>query len=309
MSQKKQTWYEARVCVPDAQAEDAAVWLVDSGLGGVQTIAHENAQTELVIACETSFCLLGDLAPFIANTLLELNIRLSQNEIVVTQESHDDWAHAWKAFFKPLQLSTRLWVVPSWEPTPLLPEGAQTIVINPGMAFGTGQHATTALCVQALERYLSSDPDVSEKTLLDLGCGTGLLAIAGLKMGISEAWAIDNDPDATRNARENVLLNHVSDRMIVSDENFEQCPRVFDVIVANILAHTLIEMSAEVVAHVAADGIIILSGILESQAQDVVDCYLKALTQEHTTPWVHAQTLQEGEWVALVFKTTDSVLG
>lgn len=174
------------------------------------------------------------------------------------------WERAWLAHFKPLHCGGRLWVIPSDQPPP--DPDAINIRLDPGLAFGTGTHPTTALCLQAL----AADPPVGE-TVIDYGCGSGLLAIAALKLGASQVVAIDNDPQALVATRENARRNGLDAGLIVAGP--EHPLPMADRIVANILAGILQELAPKLIAALASGGKITLAGLLDEQAQAVQRAY------------------------------------
>lgn len=178
-----------------------------------------------------------------------------------------DWAESWKSHYKPFRVAPGLWVVPSWcEP----PEPqAINLTIDPGLAFGTGDHPTTALCLEWL-----ATQRLAGACVLDYGCGSGILAIAALKLGAAEAWAVDIDPQALAATRENAERNAVASRLQVLEP--AALPPAFeaDIVVANILAGTLIDLAPTLAAHTRRrGGRLALSGMLADQAEAVRSRY------------------------------------
>jgi ribosomal protein L11 methyltransferase len=194
-----------------------------------------------------------------------------------------DWSTQWKEHFHPLQFG-RLWVVPSWLERPA---GAEHVLwLDPGMAFGTGIHATTALC---LERIVELSP---VDAVLDVGTGTGILAMGALLLGAPRAIGTENDPEALAVAAENAEKNGLAARLELRDERLEDLGERFPLVVANILANTLTELAPLLAAKVAPGGRLLLSGILDHQASGVVDAYVAAGLRD---PTVTAR----GEWVRI----------
>lgn len=205
-----------------------------------------------------------------ARTHLTQRLALTQPPTVTIEHVDDrDWAHAWKAQYKPLHLGGRLWVCPSWcEP----PEpNAVNVILDPGLAFGTGTHATTALCLEWLTQQ-----HLHDAVVLDYGCGSGILAVAALKLGARAAIATDLDDQALAVTRENAARNGVADRLQVMQP--ADLPAAFsaDVVVANILAGALIELAPTLAAHTKTHGALALSGILSAQAAEVSAHYVAA---------------------------------
>lgn len=181
-----------------------------------------------------------------------------------------DWEREWMEDFKPLQMGQRLWIVPSWHSPP--EQAAVNLILDPGLAFGTGTHPTTALCLEWLDG-LAVAGTLSKKRLLDVGCGSGILAIAALKLGADHADATDIDPQALQASRDNAERNAIEDTRLALYYP-EQLPSgEYPLVTANILAGPLIELAGMISDHVAPGGHLALSGILTHQAQDVRDAY------------------------------------
>jgi ribosomal protein L11 methyltransferase len=175
-----------------------------------------------------------------------------------------DWQGAFRAHFQPLRFA-RLWVVPSWHQ---VPAGAElAITLDPGMAFGTGTHPTTALCLE----WLATAAAVAGRSVLDYGCGSGILAIAADRLGAREVAAIDLDPQACVVTRENAERNHCKSLMIGLPGELRPGP--FDVIVANLLLQPVLALAAEFAARLAAGGRLGLSGLMVEQVPRVLEAY------------------------------------
>jgi len=178
----------------------------------------------------------------------------------------EDWVRRTQSQFGPLRIGERLWVVPSWG-TPPSNETAVVLRLDPGLAFGTGTHATTALCLEWLDSAV-----LRGKFVLDYGCGSGVLAIAALRLGAAAALAIDIDPQALIATRENAARNQVSDRLTIATP--ADAPRgQGEILLANILAEPLMELAPSLAERVVPGGSIVLSGILRSQATPVASRY------------------------------------
>jgi len=155
----------------------------------------------------------------------------------------EDWASSWKAHFKPLEIGQRLLITPSWEPQ-RPDDGRAVIVLDPGMAFGTGGHETTRLCLECLESLLVPAPDqLATMKILDLGTGSGILAIAAAKLGVTQVDAVDIDPQAVIVAAENCLLNKVDNRISCSTTPLAHLGDNYRIILANILAEELVRLA------------------------------------------------------------------
>lgn len=182
-----------------------------------------------------------------------------------------DWEREWMEDFQPLRMGQRLWIVPSWHEPPDL--DAVNLRLDPGLAFGTGTHPTTALCLEWLDG-LAVDGNLEGHEILDVGCGSGILAIAALKLGATSAVGTDIDPQALQASRDNALRNDIGEDALrlCYPEQFDDAAS-FSIVVANILAGPLIELAPMIAGHVAPGGRLALSGILASQAEDVLEAY------------------------------------
>ncbi len=202
---------------------------------------------------------------------------------LATAPLSDGWRERWKQYFKPLQASPRFVVAPPWEAPEVL-VGQHLIVIEPAMAFGTAQHETTALCLTGIDR-LYAEQDPGPKTVLDVGTGTGILAIAAALLGAEDVTGTDNDPNAVLAARDNLRLNPAlaGRRIAFSDTPLDEVPGRFELVVANILTSTLIMLAPALAARVAPGGRLMLSGILAEQAPEIVAVFTaEGLGHEHT---------------------------
>jgi len=182
-----------------------------------------------------------------------------------------DWEREWMDDFSPLRMGQRLWIVPSWHEPPQA--DAVNLILDPGLAFGTGTHPTTALCLEWLDE-LAVAGHLAQQTILDVGCGSGILAIAALKLGAAHADATDIDPQALQASRDNAERNGIAEL----DLNLFYPEQLSDgggypIVTANILAGPLVELAPMIAGHVAPGGHIALSGILANQADDVLQAY------------------------------------
>ena len=205
----------------------------------------------------------------------------------------EDWSEAWKKFFHAEKVSDRIWIKPSWESCTPAP-GDLIVELDPGMSFGTGQHGTTRGCIQVLDR-LAATPGLK---MADIGCGSGILAIAAARLGFQDLVAVDNDPDAVRIARENAELNGVADRIrfMVADLSATGLVHSHDIVVANILAPVLIEHADTLIGMLSPmpAARLVLSGILVPQADEVCSAYLARGMRV-------VESFHLGEWATLCF--------
>ena len=191
-------------------------------------------------------------------------------EIEVELLADRDWEREWMDDFQPMQMGERLWIVPSWHEPP--EPGAVNLHLDPGLAFGTGTHPTTALCLAWLDGLAVADR-LHDQAVLDVGCGSGILAIAAIKLGAPRATGTDIDPQALQASRDNAERNGIEDAdlRLCYPEQLETS--AFPVVVANILAGPLVELAGESAARVAPGGRLALSGILAAQADTVLAAY------------------------------------
>jgi len=215
-------------------------------------------------------------------------------EPVVKHLATADWAEAWKVHYHPLRIGEHLIISPSWE-TPQTQAGDHVIWLDPGMAFGTGAHSSTQLILRLLEKRLHRG-DV----MLDVGTGSGILAIAAVKLGASRVIATDINPEAVRTAEENARLNQVRGKLTLLVDA-APAPGTYPLVAANILADVIARLllHENLATRVAPDGILLLSGIIQ-QRREVVELALRA------TGMVVVETLEDGDWLAIAAKHENS---
>jgi len=185
-------------------------------------------------------------------------------ELSLQPVPQQDWDRIWRRFFKALPVTPRLTVLPPWQPIPAWASG-HVIRIDPGPAFGTGQHATTQMCLQVMERL----PKPDFWTLLDVGTGSGILAIYGAKLGCKRILALDTDPDALRWAERNMALNNVLDAVHLSSMALRDIEERFTIVVANLILHAILELLPLFCKVMEPEGHLVLSGILGEQVDAV----------------------------------------
>ncbi|MBL8403990.1 MAG: 50S ribosomal protein L11 methyltransferase, partial [Dechloromonas sp.] len=195
--------------------------------------------------------------------------------------AEQNWVQLTQSQFDPIRVSERLWIVPSWHESP--DPAAINLILDPGMAFGTGSHPTTRLCLEWLERNVSAGD-----TVLDYGCGSGILAIAAARLGAAHVAGVDIDPQAVEAAKANAERNGVT---ALFADSAAPVAGEYDVVVANILSNPLRVLAPAICAHVRAGGRLALSGILREQADEIVAIY---------APWIPLQVADLREdWVCL----------
>ena len=202
----------------------------------------------------------------------------------------EDWGADWKKYFHPLRIGSTFVIYPPWERA-RLKKGQIPIEINPGMAFGTGTHATTQLCIRALESRLKKG-----RSVLDVGTGSGILAVAAAKLGALEVWAVDIDEVAIEGARETVEKNGAANRVQIRKGGIGKIRQRFDVVVANIDFKSLKRLRAALLRRLNEEGLLILSGILREQEERIRRRYLESGGLRLL------RTDREEEWACLTFK-------
>ena len=211
-------------------------------------------------------------------------------EIEVTLVEDKDWERAWMDNFQPLKFGERLWIVPSWHEA--LDPDAANLMLDPGLAFGTGTHPTTALCLEWLDGQ-----DVQGKQVIDYGCGSGILGLAALLLGANLVIGVDTDPQALEASRENARRNGVDDSKLALYLPEDEPDKQADVMLANILAQPLIGLAPHLASRTRPGGDLVLSGILSNQVREVMAVY---------EPWfVMDEPEQREEWIRLTGRRND----
>ncbi len=220
------------------------------------------------------------------NLKAELNEK-NLGQCLIEEKDDEDWANNWKKYYKPLEIGEKLAIVPEWEAY----DNDKRIVIkiNPGMAFGTGTHESTYMCLELLERYVKKDDEI-----FDIGCGSGILAIAALKLGAKRALAVDIDDKCIDASHENADLNSLEDKMDIKKGNLLDVVKGrADLIVSNIIAEIIVDEIKNLKNHMDKGGIFITSGIIKERRQMVID----ALKENG---FEIIDELEKNNWVAIV---------
>jgi len=271
-----------RIDILEELADEASAELFELGALGVE----QRDATTLAKGVEGKITLVASFADHdAANQAIEaLDAAWSP---ALEEVVGDAWRDAWKEHFHPFSLTPSVTIRPPWEPYTATRPEERVLELEPGRAFGTGLHATTSLVARALEREKAR---LAGARVLDVGTGSGILALVALVLGAQAAVATDNDPDAIEVTRENAIRNGVSEKVDASTRTLDQLGERFPVVVANIEARVLIPMAPALAATVQPGGLLVLSGILSGQEADVAAAY-EGLRQERLD--------REGEWVSL----------
>ncbi|MBF0785863.1 50S ribosomal protein L11 methyltransferase [Muribacter muris] len=271
-------WVQIRLNSTDQQAEQISDFLVEIGAVSVTFMDSQDTPIFEPLPGETRLWGNTDVVGlFDAETDMAVIVEaLITSRLVTPDFAHKieqiedkDWEREWMDNFHPMQFGKRLWICPSWRDVP--DPNAVNVMLDPGLAFGTGTHPTTALCLAWLDSL-----DLTGKTVIDFGCGSGILAIAALKLGAKAAIGIDIDPQAILASRNNAQANNVADRLQLFLAKDQPDNLQADVVVANILAGPLKELAPTITTLVKPHGELGLSGILASQAQSVCQAYQSA---------------------------------
>lgn len=224
------------------------------------------------------------------SALTGFGIDIGEGSVSLGQVNEEDWANEWKKYYKPTKIGEKLVVKPTWEDYEVQ-DGDLVIELDPGMAFGTGTHETTTMCMRELEKYVTEDSKV-----FDIGCGSGILAIAAAKLGAKDVIAVDLDEVAVKVAAENVAHNHVQDSVQVLHGNLiDVVSDKADIVVANIIADIIKILARDVHSCMKEDAVFISSGIIHAKVDEV-----KASLEENGLEIIEVQSL--GEWNAIVSK-------
>ncbi|KSW25650.1 MULTISPECIES: 50S ribosomal protein L11 methyltransferase [unclassified Pseudomonas] len=251
------------VSVTFMDAEDQPIFEPDLGTTPLWTHTH------LLALFEDG----TDEAALLAHLQLLTGGELPQHQVEVVEDQ--DWERSWMDNFKPMRFGRRLWIVPSWHEAPQ-PE-AVNLLLDPGLAFGTGTHPTTALCLEWLDGQ-----ELAGETVLDFGCGSGILAIAALLLGAKRALGTDIDPQALEASRDNATRNGIDPALFPVYLPADLPAGQADVVVANILAGPLVSLAGQLTSLVKPGGRLALSGILAEQAEEVRAAYADAFELEPT---------------------------
>ena len=203
-----------------------------------------------------------------------------------------DWNSSWHRFFKPQRVGDAFWVTPPWAASPTFGH-RRVITIEPGMAFGTGTHATTRGCMEFIEKVAASFRGTGFNAL-DVGTGSGILAIALAKLGANRVWAVDTDPVALKVAGENLRCNSVRDKIQLSGSQVSRIRKSFPVVVANLTAETILDLAAALEKRVAPQGFLVLSGILNQKTKQVIN--------QFAANFRVTRRKREKEWVTLLLR-------
>jgi ribosomal protein L11 methyltransferase len=295
------SWWEIKI-LAHPSLEESIYWRLDR-FGCSGTVTEPKGQSALMRAyIPQSKVQLLDLAA--------LSLWLHQDSLIAGFPQpllrwklieEEDWSSTWKQHWQPTEIGDRFLIYPAWLPLPEKPDRL-LLRIDPGVAFGTGTHATTQLCLESLEMRLTTG--ASEMVLADVGCGSGILAIGAVLLGAQKVYAVDNDPLAIQSARSNRHLNQINPSYLVINQGsiaelLELAPDGVDGIVCNILAEVIAELIPDFSKLIKPQGWAVLSGILLDQTQAIAD------TLEQNG-WVVAALWKRGEWCCFQIRRAEN---
>lgn len=287
-------WQQLTITANSNQSEKIVETLTDLGALSVSLLdAGDDAIFQIELNDAPLWSQVNVIALFEHGTDLHSVLKAAENELQQMFEhsmqtiGDQDWVRETQKLFPAQCYGNKLWVIPAWEAEQHHKNPA--VIIDPGLAFGNGNHATTSLCLTWLAEH-----DINQQAVLDLGCGSGILSLATLALGAEKVWAIDHDPQAIQSTQQNRALNTFANENNCKVHDDKHLPNTqVDLVIANILAQTLIQLADTIIQHCRPNGSIILSGILQSNAGDVIEVYEKHARLE---------TMQvRDEWVLLEF--------
>ena len=264
-----------------AEAEEPVVALVERVCGASPAVYlnSDTGETRVSVYTEATDAVLGEQQRELAAGLAALRAvgvdpGAGDESMAVRSVRREDWAESWKKHFKPLAIGGALLIRPSWSKRRARAGGAE-VVLDPGLSFGTGQHATTSFCLRQLVKHRPRSG--AARAFLDIGTGSGILAISAAKLGYAPVEAFDFDPAAVRVARDNARQNRVADAVRIAQRDLTKVPRVsrtrYDVVCANLIFDLLIAERERVVNRLKPEGVLVLAGILATQFPRVVEAY------------------------------------
>jgi len=308
MSEKsvKQKWVEIILTTPSELTDALSNFLTELGTEGIvqeEPVLNSFDDIKLpLLKAELKAYLpwnpkaekqISTLENYIKN-LSEIFPNLEEPTFVTNTIVDPDWEEQWKKYFKPLRISKDIVIKPTWER--YAPLGRDIVIdIDPGMAFGTGQHSSTRMCIIALEDIVTHNKRTQDWRALDVGTGTGILAISCAKLGIGTVVAVDIDPKAAEIAGKNIAINMVDDEIEIINSDISNLKGRFDLIVANLTANSLIKLQSTLLRMMNPEAYLIISGITEGDSSNIEKRF-------YTKDIILHKMLTEKEWVCYILK-------
>lgn len=287
-------WMEITVKADPSIREAISAYLMDMGCDGVVSEDFDEGAMKAYLPLENSPEEVKTQLDAFLSSLTELfpDIQVPASDIKAI--ANQDWGTSWRSFFYLEKITDNLMILPAWEAMPE-PVKCHVIRIDPGTAFGTGKHETTRMCLQAIEENVPEKP----WTMLDVGTGSGILSVYGAMLGASEITAIDIDPEAVNWAEKNIALNDIPVKIDLSTTPLDEINGEYDIVAANLIKNTILELTPLFPDVLAPDGLIIFSGILIEQA----DIILEDISRYG---FMKTGQMTMGEWACLLVKKTET---
>lgn len=281
-------WLEISIDIHPVAHESLSTFLFDLGCQGLVSEDFQDRSLKAYLPFNKDLENIRNRVKIFLQGLKEIFPEIRAYKLTFGQIEDQDWSQNWRRFFRPEPITEKLMVLPAWEPVPRSCVG-HVIRIDPGPAFGTGQHPTSRMCLEAMEKLSPS----GSWTMLDVGTGSGILAIYGAKLGALRVQAIDIDPEAIRWAERNVELNDLSGAIEISSRALEKWEERFTLVAANLTLDVILNLLPLFPRLLIPDGWVILSGILRDQVKD-----LEGRLTEHG---LHEdQVIYQGEWACVI---------
>ena len=309
--EKKGRWLKIELSVSPLLVDALSNFLTEIGAEGVfqEELEHQSSEDFEVSAARE---VLKTYLPFdirlehriaslkvYLDSLIQLFPDLEEPGLVTETVVDQDWGEEWKKYFKPLRVSKNIVIKPTWER--YAPAGRDIVIeIDPGMAFGTGQHPSTRMCLEAIEDIILKDRNIKKWRVLDVGTGTGILGISCAKLGAERVVCVDIDKKATEIARENAMINHVEDRVEVINRDVTTIHEPFDLIVANLTAKILMRLRTHLMSLIENDGYLVISGIIDQNQSDIESHFLTGKFALH-------HIITEKEWVCYLLQKKGNI--
>lgn len=296
-------WKEVTVEINSEAAEAVSYIMNEYGCGGVVVTDTIDNRIKIIAYYydDEDFPVIINEVKQRINKLLNYNIDTGKVLISIENTHYEDWATSWHKYFRPLEIGKKFIISPSWEDS--INSDRRLIKIDPGMAFGIGSHETTRMCIELLEKFLPVNGDIVNvnediDTMLDIGTGTGILAIAAAYLGISDIIGVDIDPAAVSAARENISINKVEDRIrIIKGDMTKDISGIFSIITANLLPDLIMCLLPSIPPLMNDQSKLILSGITRDKRDMIFELFsqlrLKLIDEKEMNEWVSLAAVKE----------------